>query len=117
MDTMKSGVQAIFDLIVKTTGAKDGKLPINTIISWLKHAGIVGKDTGISESDVRKTHSKAATDKKNMDLNDLQQTITNIAKQKDLDPKTLLDKLSDSGPPQMEKDQSMAEKFISKFKK
>ncbi|GBO35219.1 hypothetical protein AVEN_170285-1 [Araneus ventricosus] len=117
MAAEKGGIKAVFDLICKTTGIADGKLPIAAIINWLKQAGIVSKETGITESDVNKTHAKTAEDKKKMTVEELQMSIVNLAKEKKMDPKELMDKLASSGPPQMGKVQEVADKFGAKFTK
>ncbi|KAF8766798.1 hypothetical protein HNY73_019827 [Argiope bruennichi] len=117
MAAEKGGIQAVFELICKTTGISDGKIPMENILNWLKQAGIISKDTGISEHDINKIHAKLSKDKKYMTVEELQKCIVNLAKEKKMDPKELMDKLASAGPPLMAKVEEIAEKFGAKFTK
>ncbi|GBO35221.1 hypothetical protein AVEN_170287-1, partial [Araneus ventricosus] len=102
--------------ICKKLGITDVKLPTGTIIDWLKQAGIIGKETGISESDVNKILAKVGGDEK-ISFEELQTCIVNLAEEKGINPKELMDKLTSSGPPQMGVVKEMVNKFLAKFKK
>ncbi|GIY08553.1 uncharacterized protein CDAR_432781 [Caerostris darwini] len=88
------GLQTKFDLQCKTAGAAEGKLPIPSIIKWLKETGVVSKDTGITDSEVEATCTKTAKDKKSMDFAEFKECLNAIAKEKKLEPKDLLNKLA-----------------------
>ncbi|GIX84970.1 hypothetical protein CEXT_679281 [Caerostris extrusa] len=60
------GLQTKFELQCKTSGAKEDKLTIQSIQKWLKESGVIGKDTGITDSDVQTVWTTIVKDKKNL---------------------------------------------------
>ncbi|GIY33782.1 uncharacterized protein CEXT_386501 [Caerostris extrusa] len=88
------GLQTKFDLQCKTAGAADDKLPIPSIIKWLKETGVVSKDTGITDSEVESSMHQTAKDKKSMGFAEFKECLSAIAKEKKLEPKELLNKLA-----------------------
>ncbi|GFX23133.1 uncharacterized protein TNCV_2932971 [Trichonephila clavipes] len=95
------GLQSAFDNFCQVTGAKTGKLPIENILKWFKHAGVLGKDTGITDADADEAIKKASEDKKTMEFIELQACLEDVARKKEIEPKELMDKLANSGPPKV----------------
>ncbi|KAF8796580.1 hypothetical protein HNY73_000939 [Argiope bruennichi] len=93
MSTSDKGLQAKFDLLSKSSGGKDGKVSLENIKKWLMQAGVIGKDTGITDSDVDSVFSKSTKDKKEIDFAEFKEFISALAGEKGMNLKDLTEKL------------------------
>ncbi|GFY37162.1 EF-hand domain-containing protein [Trichonephila inaurata madagascariensis] len=93
--------QEAFDLICTTSGGKDGKLTFENIKQWFKQAGVIGPETGITDTDVQTAFSEAVKDEKEADFTKTKELVSSLGKAKDKDPKELMEKLGASAPPKM----------------
>ncbi|GFU23245.1 uncharacterized protein NPIL_501231 [Nephila pilipes] len=111
----EKGLQAAFDMFCQVTGMKNGQLTLDNVKKWLKQAGVIGNDTGITDEDANNAISKASEDKKTMDFEELQKCIEDVAQQKGIEPKELMDKLANSGPPKAGPITDAGGKFEKRF--
>ncbi|GBN10235.1 hypothetical protein AVEN_63716-1 [Araneus ventricosus] len=78
-------------------GAGENTMSLQGAKLWLEQAKLLDENKGIAETDVEKTFS--ATDVTGMNKEEFKAWIEDLAKQKDKDPKDLMNKLINSGPP------------------
>ncbi|GFS87105.1 hypothetical protein NPIL_254561 [Nephila pilipes] len=88
--------EKMFDLYCNTTESDENKLPFDTIKKWLLRAGVIGTETGITQSDVEEAFSNAPEE---IEVSELKECLADMAKKKMLDPKGIMEKLAHSSPP------------------
>ncbi|GBM61853.1 hypothetical protein AVEN_265500-1 [Araneus ventricosus] len=100
MSASDKGLQAKFDLLCKSSGGKEGILSLENIKKWLAQTGVMGKDTGITDSDVDNAFSKSAKDKGGIDFAEFKEFISTLAGDKGVNLKELTEKLGTGKPAQ-----------------
>ncbi|GFU23244.1 EF-hand domain-containing protein [Nephila pilipes] len=93
----EKNLQAAFEIFCKAEGGKDGKLSVDGMKKWFRQAGIITKDTGITDTDVDKAFSVVVENKEGVTFTELKECVISIAKDKNLDHKELLNKLGEAG--------------------
>ncbi|GIY07452.1 hypothetical protein CDAR_240291 [Caerostris darwini] len=81
-----------FQLLASTSGGEDGNLSGNVIKKWFKQSGIIGKE--ITDHDLQDVLEKTVPDMNAVDFADLKQCLANLALEKKVDPKEMMDKLA-----------------------
>ncbi|GFS54397.1 hypothetical protein TNIN_366551 [Trichonephila inaurata madagascariensis] len=90
------GFKKMFLLYCKTTKAKENKLHIDIVKKWLLRSGVIGTETGITHPDVGEAFSTAPVE---LEFERLKTCLIQLAKDKFLDPKGIMEKLAHSSPP------------------
>lgn len=110
-DEESSELQKTFNTFSKIAGNKDGKLSGATAKHWLKQAGVIGDESHqISENDSDKCLPKSAREGEDgMDLQEFEQYVEDLAKEKEIDANNLRSKLSLAVPSRSQLDLKLDE--------
>ncbi|GFY71747.1 hypothetical protein TNIN_265881 [Trichonephila inaurata madagascariensis] len=88
-----------FDIMCETNQSEDGKLSVDNVKNWFRHAEVVGLATGINDKDVEKTFTNVSKDKKGVDFEEFKKMVENLARSRKSDPNDLFAQLSLTIPP------------------
>ncbi|PRD32453.1 UNVERIFIED_CONTAM: TPPP family protein [Trichonephila clavipes] len=95
-------IAALFDTYARFGDREsDGTITLKNIDKWLKQADLLDKKGGVTHADTAITFSKIVKNKKRMDLNEFQEFIDTLARDKKIESTELTDKLIATGEPQM----------------
>ncbi|GFR28248.1 tubulin polymerization-promoting protein homolog [Trichonephila clavata] len=95
-------IAALFDTFARFGDREsDGTITLKNIDKWLKQADLLDKKGGVTHADTAITFSKIVKNKKRMDLNEFQEFIDTLARDKKMESTELTDKLIATGEPKM----------------
>ncbi|GBL92483.1 hypothetical protein AVEN_174751-1 [Araneus ventricosus] len=95
----RGNLHTMFDLFCSGKEKDEGKLSVRRIKVWLECAGIFGAETGVTESDVDDVLSNVAKQKISLKYSEFLECVALLAKEKQMDLSSLIEKLSNTTPP------------------
>ncbi|GFR11012.1 hypothetical protein TNCT_107521 [Trichonephila clavata] len=91
---MSDSFQSAFDSIREAAGVTEEKLSPEAVKKWFKKAGLVGDETGLTDTEIEKAMVKHAKDMQGITASELKQCVTTLATEKKKEASEFIEKLS-----------------------
>ncbi|GFV87125.1 hypothetical protein TNCV_5113431 [Trichonephila clavipes] len=91
---MSDSFQAAFDSVRESAGLTEEKLSPEAVKKWFKNAGLVGEESGITDTEIEKAIVKHAKDMQGITASELKQCVSTLATEKKKEANEFIEKLS-----------------------